>query len=95
MKKGLKWGRGGTGGGSEVWRGRVDVDVVLMVWLSARGGWGMDWEFERKRLRGGGFGGDIREGEVEAAVRACLDVGGGSLPGRGGVGIEALVDMMC
>lgn len=99
MKKGLKFGLVGTGG-SEVWRGSIDVDVVLMFWLPERGGWGMDCEFERRRLRGGRFGGGSREGEVDAAVRAGLGAGGdveeegGSLPG-GGADIEALVDMMC
>jgi hypothetical protein len=101
VKKGLKFGLGATAAGSEVWRGSVDIDVVLMVGLFERRTGRMDREFERGRPGEARFGGGMDKGEVEAGGGAAgLDVKGdveelgGSLPGRGGVGIEASTDMM-
>ena len=81
VKKGVKLGRG-TGGMSDFWGGRGRFADVVCVW---------------------GCGGDIfgaggREGEVEVGGAGEVEVNdgwrGGSLPGSGGMGIEASADMI-
>jgi hypothetical protein len=79
VKKGAKFGR--RGGSSDGWSGIEEVLVVDMC--------GRERDAERGRL-----GGRRREGDVEAGGFGVGEVcEGGSLPGRGGVGIEASADM--
>ena len=80
VKNGAKSGRGG--GSSDGWSGIKEVLVVDM--------YGRERDAERGRLDGG-----KREGDVEAEGFGVGEVcKGGSLPGRGGVGIEASADMV-
>jgi hypothetical protein len=99
VKNGEKLSRGAEAvkGTSDVWRGRVDVDVVE-IW--GRGGGAMDFDAESGELVDGWIVGGTLKGDVEAGGRAGIGRGvedgwrGGSLPGRGGVGIEDSADIM-
>ena len=90
VKKGVKFGRGSKGVG-----GRSDVCKSPVVFIFGRRGGGMDLDAENGSLGEGKSDGGRREGDIGAGLGEVEEIcRGGSLPGRGGVGIEASADIV-